>query len=259
MNYGLYLAASGVLTNLHRQDVMANNLANASTVGFKPDMVFSRARLPERLQTPMPAADPQWLLEQLGGGTLVHPTYISDEQGQLDVTGNPLDLAIKGEGYFVVAGDAGEAAESFRLTRDGRFTLNDEGELVMATTGRRVLDLNHQPITLDSAADVHINADGSIVQRGAVAARLQVVTPADPASMHKTGGNLLKLAGNDRGLLQPGTGLIEQGALESSAVDPIMTLNALINATKAAQASARMMQFHDEIMGQAVGTFGRVA
>jgi flagellar basal body rod protein FlgG len=258
MNYGMYLAGAGVLTNLYRQDVMANNLANVNTVGFKPDMVLNRARLPERLES---GADvnPQLLLEQLGGGALVNPTYISQSQGALKATGNPLDVAIDGEGYFVVAGDKNDGAGSFRLTRDGRFTLNSGGELVMAATGRRVLDVNGRAIELDPAAPVEINADGTITQNGAVAAQLQIVAPADPRSLEKAGDNLLRVAGDDRGLLQPATGQIRQGHLEDSAVDPILALNELISATKAAQASAQMMQYHDQIAGQAIGTFGRVA
>src|SRR5262245_52880288 len=61
MNYGLYLSASGALTSLHRQDVLANNLANINTVGFKPDMVTTRARLAERLESPGAPIDPQFL------------------------------------------------------------------------------------------------------------------------------------------------------------------------------------------------------
>ena len=259
MNYGMYLAGAGVLTNLYRQDVMANNLANVNTVGFKPDMVFHRARLPQRLESPSADVDPQLLLEQLGGGTLVNPTYISRAQGSLETTDNPLDVAIDGEGFFVVAGDKNDGAESFRLTRDGRFTLNEGGELVMATTGRRVLDVNGRPIQLDPHSAVEINSDGTIVQNGGIVAEIQIVTPADPETIHKQGDNLLRVAGDNRGLLQPATGLLRQGHVEGSAVDPILALNELMNATKAAQISAQMMQYHDQIAGQAIGTFGRVA
>ncbi len=259
MNYGMYLAASGVLTNLYRQDVIANNLANANTVGFKPDMVFSRARLPERLEGPVPTADPQWLLEQLGGGTLLAPTMISNDQGHLEQTGGPLDVAIKGEGFFLVEGNKADGTESFQLTRDGRFTMNNNGELVMATTGRQVLDVNHQPITLNPTKSVQINSDGAIMQDGALVSQLQLVVPAAPAALQKVGNNLLKLAGDDKGLLQPATGSINQGFIETSAVDSIMALNAMIGATKSAQSSARMMQYHDQVMEQAIGTFGRVA
>lgn len=258
MNYGMYLAGAGVLTNLYRQDVMANNLANLNTVGFKPDMVFNRARLPERIEKGVDA-DPQLLLEQLGGGTLVNPTYVSQLQGALESTSNELDLAIEGDGFFVVAGDEKDGSGSFRLTRDGRFTLNSEGELVMAANGRAVLDAGGSTIELDPGSPVEVNADGTIMQNGAVVTQLQIVTPADPTALQKAGENLLRIAGENRGLLQPGTGTIKQFHVEDSAVDPILALNQLIGATKSAQASAQMMQYHDQIAAQAIGTFGRVA
>ncbi|MHC4590466.1 MAG: flagellar basal body protein [Planctomycetota bacterium] len=80
MNYGLYLAASGALTNIHRQEVITNNLANATTAGFKPDMVYARQRLPERLESGA-GTDPKELLEQLGGGTALMPTRLDLSQG----------------------------------------------------------------------------------------------------------------------------------------------------------------------------------
>lgn len=259
MNYGMYLAGSGVLTNLYRQDVMANNLANVNTVGFKPDMVFHKGRLPERLESSTADMDSQTLIEQLGGGTLMNPTYVSRAQGGLEQTGNPLDVAIEGEGYFVISGDSNDGSSSFRLTRDGRFTLNNDGELVMAATGRHVLDISGGTIELDPSAPVEINADGTIIQNGGVVAQLQIATPADPNALQKAGEGLLRLAGDGRGLLQPGTGQLKQGHVEGSAVDPILALNELMGATKAAQASAQMMQYHDQLAAQAIGTFGRVA
>lgn len=259
MNYGMYLAASGVLTNLYRQDVIANNLANVNTPGFKADMVFQEARLPERLEDPAAGVDPQLLLEQLGGGTLSAPTYISQTQGSLEQSSNPLDLAIQGDGYFMLEGDAENPADSFRLTRDGRFTLNTQGELVHATSGRRVLDEDGRPIELDPAQAVHVDAAGHLLQGGAVVARLNLVQPDDPAALTKTGGNLFRVANDNLELLEPATGTVQQGFIENSSVDAIMTLNEMMGAAKSAQASARMMQYHDHILGQAIGTFGRVA
>jgi flagellar hook-basal body protein len=150
MNYGLYVSAAGALTSLHRQDVVANNLANLNTVGFKPDSVFTKTRLPERLESGQSFADPQYLLEQLGGGQHLHPTFISFRQGDLAETHNDLDVAIMGEGFFAV--QAGSGPDSIRLTRDGRFTLNTDGELVMSTSGMRVLDVNDEPIRLNRNA-----------------------------------------------------------------------------------------------------------
>lgn len=260
MNYGLYLSAAGALTNLHRQDVIANNLANVNTVGFKPDMVFNQQRLPARLEGNHPGVSPQWLLEKLGGGNFIAPTHINLSQGALEATERPLDVAIQGDGFFVVAGDDPNNPASMRLTRDGRFELNADNQLVLASSGRPVLGIDHKPITVDPTEQVFIDADGVIRQNDVAVGQLQIVEPADATQLVKIGHNMIGLReGVDAAQLLPATGQVHQGHIERSAADPIMTLNSLISATKAVQGNARMMQYHDNIMEQAVGTFGRVA
>ena len=253
MNYGLYLSASGVLNHLHRQDVLANNLANVETVGFKPDLVFNRARLPERLASGA-TTDPKLMLEQLGGGLVPERTYTSRKQGTLQHTGNPLDTALVGDGFFTVTGDDGVT----RLTRDGRFTRSAAGELVMSGNGLRVLDDRGRPIQLAAGGTVQIDPAGRVVQGGREIARIQLVE-ARPDELTKTGENLFRYTEADA-TPRPADGVrVEQHHVEGSAVDPIMTLHKLVGATKTAQASAKLMQYHDFIMGEAIGTFGRIA
>jgi flagellar basal-body rod protein FlgF len=258
MNYGLYLSAGGALTSMHRQDVIANNLANVNTVGFKPDAVFAKSRLPERLESGTAMADPQLLLEQLGGGQHLNPTFINLAQGDLAPTPNTLDLAIQGEGFFAIS--TGKQGDAIRLTRDGRFSMNSAGDLVMSTTGMKVLDANDQPIRLDRNAEVRIDADGGVIQNGATIAQLQITTIPDTNLLAKEGDSLFRLSSAAGGRLnrQPASGSIKQGYVESSAVDPILALNEMINASKAVQSNALMMQYHDNLMGQAINTFGRV-
>jgi flagellar basal-body rod protein FlgF len=258
MNYGLYLSASGALTSLHRQDVMANNLANANTVGFKADMVHFRARLAERLESSDLSAliDPQEMLEQLGGGTFAEPSFINLRQSDLAQTKNDLDTAIEGRGFFVVRKTGAGGTTDVRLTRDGRFTRNPAGELIMAGTGMRVLDVNDQPIHLDGIGPVRIEVDGTVYQSNQPIAQLQIASVSDPVLLRKEGANLLKLNGAKR---QAADATVRQGFVESSGVDPIITMNQMINASKAVQANITMMQYHDNILGQTVNTFGRVA
>ena len=257
MNYGLYLSAAGTLASLHRQDVLANNLANLNTVGFKADMVTTRARLAQRLESPATLADPQTLLENLGGGVFADPTRIDLRQGPLAESHNDLDLALQGDGFFVVANGKSSGADSLRLTRDGRFTLDAAGELITATTGLRVLDSSDQAIRLNRGEKVRIDGEGRITQNGVEMARLQIAQVADQSTLTKTGDNLLRFTGK-RSSAAAST-RVQQGSVESSGVDPILALNDMINASKAVQANATMMQYHDQILGQAVNTFGRVA
>jgi flagellar basal-body rod protein FlgF len=262
VNYGLYLSAAGLLSSLHRQDVLANNLANVATIGFKPDDVTARFRLPERLENPAPPVDPNVLLEQLTGGTSMSPTRTMFIQGDLAETTNDLDLAIQGDGFFVMHnGQSGTSVnEPLRFTRDGRLTLNSCGELVHVATGMRVMDVSDLPIRLDRHAKLAIDSDGTVRQNGAAVARIQVSTVADETQLVKEGGNVMRLAPNSAAPRRlPAAGAIRQGYVESSAVDPIAALNKMILTSKAIEANATMMQYHDNLLGQAVNTFGRVA
>lgn len=260
MNYGLYLSAAGAMTSLHRQDVMANNLANLNTVGFKPDLASFRTRLPERLESGA-VVDPQFLLEQLGGGQWTNPSQISLKQGDLVNSHNDLDCAIQDDGFFVIhTGKPGGGADNLRFTRDGRFTLNSRNEIVLAANGLRVLDVNDQPIRLTPGLKTLIGPDGTITQNGVEAARLQVSTVADKTRITKAGDGLLRMAPEgERAARVQATGTIRQGMVENSAVDPILALNDMINASKAVQANSTMMQYHDNLLGQAINTLGRVA
>lgn len=262
MNYGLYLSAAGALSNMFRQDLHANNLANMDTIGFKPDIAMMRQRLPERLESPgtlaASSADPQLMLERLGGGVFGHPTRISMTQGDLMETGRDLDVAMQGDGFLVIGqgGDGGE--QDILLTRDGRMTLDAQGRLAHATNGMLVLDINNMPISLNSSAKIRINEVGEITQDDRVVAKLRLTQPRDPSRLRKVGHSLLRLDDNSEGALAPATGRLQQGHLETSVTDPIMTLNAMITATKAVQSNVTMMQYHDQIIGMAINTFGRV-
>jgi len=257
MNYGLYLAASGALDAIRRQEVLTNNLVNSETIGFKPDMVFGRQRLPARLEPGgfAPGIDPQEMLERLGGSPMLNPTRIDLTQGSFTRTGNSLDLAIDGEGFFVAREHNGE----LRLTRDGRFLLNADGVLVMANNGMAVLDTRNKPIRLDRGLPVEINSQGDVEQAGKIVATIRIARPANPLDLVKIGGNLLR----SDSIPQPSNRQTDRrvlpGHLENSAVNSITLLKDLVGAAKSFGGNIKMMQYHDHIMGQAINTFGRVA
>ncbi len=254
MNYGLYISAAGALSNLHRQDVITNNLVNIETIGFKPDVVVFRQRLPQRVASGAPI-EPQLLLERLGGSPTLNPTHLNLTQGNLIDTGDDLDLAIDGEGFFVVKSADGQ----MRLTRDGRFAMDARGTLVTAGSGLQVLDPQNRAIRLNREGRVEIDANGDVRQNGSIAATIRVAMPQDPSALVKVGGNLLRdpnLAGNTA---SNDKARLVQGYLESSGVNAISTLRDLVGAAKSIQANIKMMQYQDHIMGQAINTMGRVA
>ena len=254
MNYGLYLSAAGALSNLNRLDVITNNLVNVETIGYKPDMVTFRQRLPERVASGS-SIESQLLLERLGGSPSLSPTRLNLKQGTLRETGNDLDVAVEGEGFFVVK----DADGRMLLTRDGRFSLNAEGELVMTNTGMPLQNTRNQPIRLGRDGNVEIGSDGRIRQNGTTVATIRIVGPQDPAALVKIGGSLLRdpnLTTDNNGDVQP---RLMQGYLENSGVETISTLRNLVGATKSVQGNIKMMQYQDHIMGQAINTMGRVA
>src|SRR5882762_4085519 len=125
MNYGLYLSAMGVLANSNRQDVIANNLANAETVGFKKDLALFQEQRTEAQKRGMSISQfSNDLLEPLGGGLAPSGTTLDLSQGPIEATSNPLDVAILGDGYFAVRN-----GENLMLTRAGRFQVDRNGVL----------------------------------------------------------------------------------------------------------------------------------
>ena len=259
MNYGLYLSASGVLTNLYRQDVFANNLANVQTVGFKPDVPAIRQRHPESVEDGLGRDVSKRLLDRLGGGALAGPQRINFGAGPLQQTSNQLDVALEDEhSFFVVRSkDPDTQRPVVRLTRDGRFTVSPERQLV-TQSGLKVLDPSDQPIVIGRDGEVRIDNAGRVRQGDQVIGQIQVAQVADPGVLRKRGGNLFAFEGPDprQVLTRPS---VRPAHIEASGVDPIQELMRLVAATKAAMGSATMIRYFDLLMDRSVNTLGRVA
>jgi flagellar basal-body rod protein FlgG len=258
MIYGLYLSATGVLTSSYRQDVIANNLANAQTVGFKRSLAILQQRRTEAQQRRVPPGRFNRLLEGIGGGTLLSPTYVDHSRGQVEQTSNNLDVAIHGQGYFAVQ----DASGATRLTRNGQFLIDREGNLVLNDTegGRRVLDAQGQPIVLAGLpqSQIHIARDGTISANGQVVARLGLFGVPDPQQLVHRGGTLLEYPGVDVTKLPAADGQLESGSVEGSNVDPMIELTQLINAHRQLEANANMIRYQDQTLGKLVNEVGRI-
>src|SRR5688572_37677 len=167
MLYGLYLSATGVITSSHKQDVVANNLANSESVGFKRDIATFQERLTEAAARGRPGMSNR-MLEALGGGIFASPTIVDARQGELEATGNPMDVAIEGNGFFAVV-DKGQS----RLTRNGQFAVDRQGRLILSNgEGQPVLDPKGKPIRLMPGLPTSISNDGTITQGGLPAGRV---------------------------------------------------------------------------------------
>ncbi len=258
MNYGLYLSASGVQTGMYRFDVAANNLANVNTTGFKVDVPVVRQRDAVRAEDGLSTLPSNDLLERLGGGVLLERTGSSFKPGPLRETGNSLDLAIDGDGFFVIDSGQGSGADRFRYTRDGSLTLNARGVLVTAISGEAVLDTQNRSIEVDPALPVSVGSRGEIIQNGEEIARLQVTGFADPRVLTKSGTNQFRLAGGPAQPIQD-AGLVRSGVLENSGVEPISAMTSVTKAQGAVSANTRMIQMIDGLMDRAINTFGRLS
>lgn len=259
MIYGMYRSAAGLMTANYRQAVIANNLANVETTGFKKDLAITQQRQMAAQELPSLRRFHDRFFDQLGGGTLVSPTYTDLSQGSLEVTGRPLDAAIVGPGFFVVERDGQRM-----LTRNGNFELDRDGRLMLDDgTRTRVLSADMSPIVLDPLAPTEINAEGQIVQRGVPVSRLAVKS-ADVGSLEKVGGQMLALrasAGGSEavgGLPDAAAAVVRGGALERSNVDPASELTAMIEAQRLLEANANLIRYQDQTLGRLVNDVGKV-
>jgi len=272
MIYGLYLSAAGVMASSYRQDVVANNLANSETTGFKRDLALfmqrpteaqSRARAGgagsssalgpvEQGFGPGPTNP---VLEGLGGGVLVAPTATDFAQGELESTGNPSDIALMGKGFFAVQSDGKQY-----LTRAGHLAVDSDGSLVLAN-GRhdRVLDKDLKPITVDPRARFGVDKSGTITQDEKPTVRLALLDVPDPANLKKVGSDFF--AAGDLAALQPPTGntRVQTGALERSNADPTVELTHLMDAQRCLEANANMIRYQDETLQQLVNSVGKIS
>src|SRR5947209_13225962 len=163
MLYGLYVSAAGVISSSYRQDVLANNLANSETTGFKKDLaLFTERRTEAQTRGGAASRSTNQSLENLGGGIFVAPSTFDSEQGDVETTGNSSDLAIMGSGYFAVRSQGKDL-----LTRAGNLTTDAQGRLVLAN-GRadQLLDQKLKPVTLEPTLKFEVDKFGTVTQAG---------------------------------------------------------------------------------------------
>ena len=248
MIYGLYLSAQGAEAQAMRIDVIANNLANASTNGFKRDFpVFQTHEMFDQLHG-VPADIPADQLNQTGGITAAG--VVTDySQGPMQLTKGDFDLAIAGEGYFRVVANGQPS-----LTRDGQFTMNDRGELVTVGHGYPVLGNNGQPVVFPvDTKKAQFNPDGTIQAFDSLGlpinvGQLDIVRPESYEQLMKVGNNLLVGGGRLQSVSKETQ--VMQGYLEGSGTNSIMEMVDLIQASREFETNLNMLKLQDDAMGR---------
>lgn len=246
MIYGIYESAAGMLVNEYRQGVIANNLANAETPGFKRDMALFAERDPARVAGER-AGRGDGLLDPLTGGVWLARTETDFRPGAFQHTGQPLDAAIDGPGFFVV-----NAAGRNLATRDGRFVRDLYGHLVAASDGAAVMGVGGQPLRLNPrGGDPVIDEAGRVFQDRALIGQVALVDFADYATLRKAGAGRFELEGQQT-LTPPSR--VAQGYVEGSGVEAVRELVQMIEASRAYQLNASMLSLQDQTSGRLVNS-----
>ncbi len=241
MTGSIYLAASGALACERRLAVLANNLANVNTVGFKKDICHFHRFLPAPGQPssgepPAELAAPSvWI--NIGSA-------IDLSTGPLQHTGNRLDLALAGKGFFCV-----QAPEGIQYTRNGSFSLGPEGQLL---TGEGLPVLGQSgTITIDGR-DVSIGEDGTISVDGSSIDQLRVVDFAQPGALKKVGDTRFVPAGPDFVEQQLDEINVRQGFLEQSNVDVVRMMTEMIEVHRGYEFYQKVIRSVDDINAKVV-------
>jgi len=235
-------AASGLQSRMEALDMVANNLANATTGGFKLDRefysLFSAAdNEDDDASTKLPLIQKQW-------------TDFS--QGVLTPTGNPLDLALSGKGFFAVNGPSGPL-----YTRNGSFQLSSNGQLT-TSEGYAVLDTNGQPIQTDAQAPIEVGADGSVTQSDQTLGQLQIVNFQDSSALQKMGNNYF-LPSDPKTVPTPAADTtVQQGKAENSNVAPAESAVRLVGLMRQFEMLQKAISITSDMNKQALTEVARV-
>jgi flagellar basal-body rod protein FlgF len=243
MDNALYVGLSRQMTLRRELDIVANNIANANTTGFKVEELMVRTEPAKPART--------------NGGSYPVKFVLDDGvardfgQGALTQTGGDFDLAIEGQGFFKVSTAGGE-----RYTRDGRFTMAPDGKLV-TQNGAAVLDEGGGEILIDPLkGPVTFGKNGTVSQGAELLGKIAVVRPTDLASFRKDGDNLYRNTTNDTPQAAPDA-KVHQGMLEASNVQSITQITKLIEVSRAYESVAKMMDQTSELSRSAVERLGK--
>jgi flagellar basal-body rod protein FlgF len=247
---GFYNLASGMITQSRVLNTIGNNLANISTPGFKSDRLISstfRNMLLMRTgnknkSNPTPLGESSMIRSAV-------KTYTSYEQGVFKETGRVFDFAIADGGFFRIQTGEGEV-----LTRNGSFTLDDEGYLYLQHVGRVMGE--DGPIILGTD-EFTVDFSGGIYTQNGFAGRLALIDFYDYDLLTKTGEGMFQ--NNDaQNVYNAYEGTIMWKTLEGSNVDTIQEMSAMMSSQRSLQSCSQVIKMYDELLGKAVSEIGRV-
>jgi flagellar basal-body rod protein FlgF len=243
MPYGLYISAEGAQAQSRRLEVIANNMANVDTAGFKRDLASFQARYSEDISQGRDYYG-SGTINNIGGGVALTGTHTDFSPGPLSRTGQDQDLAIRGEGFFVVQHDG----QQF-LTRAGSFQFTAEGGLI-TQEGDPVLSDTGAPVQIDPELPWSLTPDGGL-QQGSDIVYLALARPRSYGDLAKAGGNLFRPLARTQPLDSEERNVV-QGFLEKSGANPTTEMMGLVEASRAFEANVTLIKNQDQMLGSLV-------
>jgi flagellar basal-body rod protein FlgF len=242
---------SGARAQELRLEVLSNNMANISTVGFKEDRVFRIPSTPSSVGESVPGVSTKdTSIDNLS--SLPVGTFTNFDQGQLKETGNALDVGLEGEGFFSV-----QTPHGIQYTRKGNFVLNSDGTLV-TQEGYPVQGKRGGEIQI-SGQEVFVDASGAIIVDGAEVDTLKVVDFQNKKELLKNGDSLYSpINPNDQGSPAEKT-LVRQGAIEGSNVDSIKIMTEMIEVMRGYESYQKVLQSLNDTNSKAVNDLGKLS
>ncbi len=251
----LAIGATGMLAQQLNVEVISNNIANMTTTGFKrqraefQDLLYQNFRQVGSASSDAGTLVPSGI--QIGAGVQPAAVYRIHEQGNMQVTDNPLDVGINGKGFFQIELPSGETA----YTRSGSFQLNPQGEVVTAdgylVIGPGVIPDEAVQIAINDSGEIFVQLDGEIEPQAA--GQIELASFVNEAGLEAMGDNLFveSAASGDVIVGTPGDegfGTIKQGLLETSNVNIVNEITQLISAQRAYEMNSKVLTTTDEMM-----------
>lgn len=238
---GIYTSASGMLPRILKQETFANNMANVNTPGYKKDGVF--------LQVLSEAAQNEIITDHPWEVPMVDDIYVDFSQGDLEKTGNDMNMAIDGDGFFAI-----QTSSGLMYTRSGDFSLSPQGQLI---------DRNGNPVMTDSgpltilADSFMVGDDGTVTVDGFAVGRIKVVDFEKPYALKKVGNSYLAPKDDTVAEKPANNYQVRQGYLEKSNVNVIEVMVDMLSSFRAFEAGQKAIQSQDETLDKAINDLGR--
>jgi flagellar basal-body rod protein FlgF len=247
MSGSIYMATSGAEAQRIRLQILSNNLANINTAGFKEDRAVFRMN-DDGLNPDADQGEASEVSATMYSDAIPLTTHTDYSRGPIQRTGNPLDVAIDGDGFFSVQTDQG-----VRYTRNGAFTINPDGNL-STHDGDSILGEGGE-IAIDGA-DVRFDGSGNVIVDGVVTDKLRIVKITEPTALKKIGKTLFQLdesKGSEESLEYGG---VQQGFLEGSNVNAVKVMTELIEVQRGYESYQKMIQTMGEMASRVISGVG---